>query len=100
MSRYGFRALEIPSMASIARPKPAPVPPSGPTLEKDYPRVMEAIIAMWGFKELNQYFRKLTIDERGDREGFPPEVWDDLHTLQYLHAQLVPDTVVEISFRR
>ncbi|CAN5469652.1 hypothetical protein BH11PSE11_BH11PSE11_04650 [soil metagenome] len=103
MSRYGFRALEIPSMASIVVAKPAPAPNAITTLEKDYPRVIQAITAMWGFPELNLYFDKLTIDERGDREGFPPDVWDDIYTLQNLHHQLVPLAPVSATvspFRR
>jgi hypothetical protein len=98
MSRHGFRALEISSLASIVKPDPLPAARSGTTLEKDYPRVVQAIAAMWGFKELNLYFRKLAIDDHGEREGFRPEIWDDIHTLRYLHEELAPDVVTESSY--
>jgi hypothetical protein len=80
-------------MPRYAAPDPCPAP-SGrrvPSLETDYPRVLQAIQAMWGYPELNEYFRKLTIDDRGGREGFPPEVWDEIHTLLYLHQLIVPE---------
>jgi hypothetical protein len=60
-------------------------------LEKDFPRILVAIQSMWGYPELNTYFRKLTLDNRGDREGFPKEVWEEIFTLLYLHQMIVPE---------
>ncbi len=67
------------------------------TLERDFPRVLMAIQAMWGFPELNSYFYKLTMDERGKRHGFPEEVWDDIHLLWNLHQSFVPDPGPQFS---
>jgi hypothetical protein len=60
-------------------------------LEKDFPRILTTIQSMWGYPELNNYFRKLTLDSRGDREGFPKEVWEEIFTLLYLHQMIVPE---------
>jgi uncharacterized protein len=60
-------------------------------LESKYPRIMENIVVLWGFQEMNEFFRKLILDDRGDRQGFPPEAWDELNTLSTLHLILVPD---------
>jgi len=60
-------------------------------LEKDFPRILAAIQSLWGYPELNSYFRKLTLDSRGDREGFPKEVWEEIFTLLYLHQIIVPE---------
>ncbi len=60
-------------------------------LESKYPRIMENIIVLWGFQEMNEFFRKLILDDRGDRQGFPPEAWDELNALSTLHLILVPD---------
>lgn len=60
-------------------------------LEKDFPRILVAVQAMWGYPELNIYFRKLTLDSRGDRGGFPKEVWEEIFALLYLHQVIVPE---------
>lgn len=53
----------------------------------NFPRVLDEIQAMWGYRELNAYFHKLTMDERGDCVGFPTEVREDIYFLLYLHQQ-------------
>jgi hypothetical protein len=60
-------------------------------LEKDFPRILTTIQSLWGYPELNAYFRKLTLDNRGDREGFPQDVWEEIFTLLNLHRMIVPD---------
>ena len=87
MSRYGFRGSPLlpPVRARVEERV------EGPSLDKDYPRVYQAIQAMWGFKELNEYFRKRTLDERGNREGFPPEVWEEIYLLMRIHEIIVPE---------
>jgi hypothetical protein len=44
-----------------------------------------------GATRIEAYFRKLTMDERGDRVGFPTEVWEDIYFLLYLHQKIVPE---------
>ena len=59
-------------------------------LERFFPHILNAIQAMWGYRELNIYLTKLTIDNRGGREGFPPEVWEDLYLVMRLHHDVFP----------
>jgi hypothetical protein len=58
-------------------------PPS--TIETRFPRIASAIQLLWGHPEMDTYFQKLVVDERGDREGFPPDVMSDLLFLATLH---------------
>ncbi|WP_338845698.1 hypothetical protein V8J88_18460 [Massilia sp. W12] len=60
-------------------------------LERDYPRILENIQMLWGFDEMNDFFRKLSIDDRGDRQGFPPEAWEEIRALMDLHLFIVPE---------
>jgi hypothetical protein len=62
-------------------------------LEKEFPHVVMAIQAMWGYPELNAYFHKLTMNEREQRQGFPPEVWDDIYLPGSMHQPLVPGSL-------
>jgi len=59
-------------------------------LETRFPRILQAIQALWGYPEMNLYFSKLMMDERGDRDGFPPEAWEEIHLLMDLHQRLLP----------
>lgn len=91
MPRYSFPATgnTIPGM-----PGGSAVPPKEQyqtPLETQFPHILSAIQALWGFKELNAYFSKLMLDERGTRAGFPPDVWDDINTLLRLHQELMPE---------
>lgn len=92
MARYRF-PITNSSVSTLrsrgVRMRPADVYKSD--LEMKYPNVLTAIQSMWGYKELNTYFSKLTMDDRGGREGFPPEVWEEIHLLLKLHQELVPE---------
>ena len=64
---------------------------SEPTeIEKDFPRIVTAITLLWGNPEMDTYFNRITVDERGDREGFPPEVMSDIMFLAGLHVLAYP----------
>ena len=93
MPRYLFPALintrsarapDIPNTGSPADWYRTP-------LEKNFPHILTKIQTLWGYPELNRYFLRLTIDDRGDREGFPTDVWDDLQMLMRLHQDLFPN---------
>ncbi len=86
MARYKFPA---PKAASAKRAQT--YDPYITWLERDYPRILESIQMLWGFDEMNDFFRKLSIDDRGDRQGFPPEAWDEIQTLMTLHLFIVPE---------
>lgn len=90
MPRYRFPG----TLAASARPA-APAGPAAATLcmcalETQFPRILDAIQALWGYPELNTYFNKLIIDDRGDRTGFPAEAWDEIFLLMHIHQRIVP----------
>ncbi|WP_052190622.1 ankyrin repeat domain-containing protein [Chitinibacter sp. ZOR0017] len=59
-------------------------------LENCYPRILEQVLLYWGSEQLEAYIAELAVDERGDRQGFPPEVASELFALQRLHQQQFP----------
>ena len=98
MARYVFKAT--PPAPANAQPAARVRAPRAPdpyvtTMERDFPRVLQAIQAMWGYQEMNLYFRKLMMDERGARDGFPKDVWEDLYMLAHMHQQILPDVIVQ-----
>jgi hypothetical protein len=60
------------------------------TLEERFPRIVDSIVLMWGNKEMDTFFQKIMMDDRGDRQGFPPEVMSDLMFLSQLHNTAYP----------
>jgi hypothetical protein len=60
-------------------------------LEEKFPHILETIQLMWGHPELNMYFDKLIVDDRGNRQGFPTEAWAEIHMLSRVHHELVPE---------
>ena len=54
-------------------------------LEKQFPRVVDKILLMWGAKEFAEFLATLMLDNRGDRQGFPFEVIEELMFLQEIH---------------
>lgn len=62
-------------------------------LEQRFPHVVEALQRLWGHPELELYFRRLTMDERGARKGFPEEAWGEIHFLMELHRAAFPCAV-------
>jgi hypothetical protein len=55
-------------------------------LEESYPHLLERIVATWGEPESVAFLRKLIVDERGSRQGFPFEVMSELLVLGSLAA--------------
>jgi hypothetical protein len=92
MARYRFPAENQPaSSVDSKRERLRQADMYKSALELKYPNILIAIQSMWGYKELNTYFSKLTMDERGGREGFPAEVWEEIHLLLKLHQEIVPE---------
>jgi hypothetical protein len=58
-----------------------------PPLEAKYPRIAETVRDLWGKPELDRYLDRLLIDERGGRQGFPPEVLEALLALSRQHGE-------------
>lgn len=57
-------------------------------LETGYPRVFNEIINKWGSPELEAYLEDLFMDKRGGRQGFPPDVMNDILTLSRIHEHV------------
>jgi len=59
-------------------------------IEARFPRIASAITLLWGNPEMDAYFTRIMVDERGDREGFPPEVMAEILFLANLHTNAYP----------
>ncbi|MBI5918598.1 MAG: ankyrin repeat domain-containing protein [Nitrosomonadales bacterium] len=57
------------------------------SLERQFPHVLNRIMALWGTTELDGYVESLLIDDRGDRRGFPTWVASEIFQLSLLHAK-------------
>jgi hypothetical protein len=58
-----------------------------PPLEAKYPRIAATVRGLWGKPELDRYLDRLLIDERGGRQGFPPEILEALLALSRQHGE-------------
>lgn len=53
-------------------------------IEEKFPRIAKALSELWGQEAYASYLRSLVFDERGGRQGFPPDVSMELFMLQGL----------------
>jgi hypothetical protein len=53
-------------------------------IEQKFPRIAKALCELWGKPEYSPYLRSLVFDERGNRQGFPPDVSSELFMLHGL----------------
>ena len=53
-------------------------------LEEKFPRIAKALCELWGQEGYSPYLQSLVFDERGGRQGFPPDVSMELFTLYQL----------------
>lgn len=54
--------------------------------DKGYERIADRLDILWGTVECDKYLWKLLIDERGSRDGFAIDVFDDLLGLCNAHT--------------
>ena len=68
-------------------------------LEKQFPRIISSIITLWSDIEMRPFFDRLIIDQRAytgpnaalkPREGFPPEVLEEILLLASMNRLLHP----------
>lgn len=63
-------------------------------LEKQFPRILDAVVALWSDIGLRPYFDKLVFDQRAGegpaRQGFPPEVMEEIMLLASVNRILHP----------
>lgn len=58
-------------------------------LERDFGRIFSKVIELWGSEKLDEFLNGLFIDDKGGRQGFPPEVMREIFALSRLNeAQL------------
>lgn len=58
-------------------------------LETRYPGIAQAITLMWGYPEMNDYFRKLWLAD-GNQTPIEPDAMSELMLLAQVHLHLVP----------
>lgn len=58
-------------------------------LETKYARIFNRIMELWGTLEAEEYFSDLMVDKRGGRQGFPPDVLNDILTLARIHGRVL-----------
>ena len=61
-------------------------PDPWPIIERSFPRIAAAIRRDWGKWALDDYLSKLAMDDRGGRQGFPPDVLSAIMEIARLHA--------------
>lgn len=61
-------------------------PDPWPIIVRAFPRIAEKIREDWGKRVLDDYLATLVVDERGSRQGFPPEVLTAILEVARLHA--------------
>jgi hypothetical protein len=62
-------------------------PDPWPIIECAFPRIAATIRDQWGKRALDDYFSKLVVDDRGGRQGFPPEVLSAIMEVARLHGE-------------
>ena len=64
-------------------------------IERQYPHIVDKLVLMWGYPELNHYLDKLLFADR-KRDGFPPEVMEELMLLHALNASATSNDGVSL----
>jgi hypothetical protein len=53
-----------------------------------FPTIIDKLISLWETTEIDKYIESLLFDTRGDRQGFPPEVANELWKLHHYRLKL------------
>jgi hypothetical protein len=88
-----LQPVSQPLPVSVRQPQAMTVEPIavGKTeLEAQFARIASQITLLWGYPEMDRFFSKLWIDDRGNRAGFPRPVMEDLMFLAALHNTAYP----------
>lgn len=57
-------------------------------IERRFSRIAQELATRWNRGDINTYLDSLLLDDRGDRQGFPAEVLEELMFLSNLRWQL------------
>lgn len=58
-------------------------------LETKYARIFSRIMDLWGTREGDDFMGELMVDKRGGRQGFPPDVMNDILTLSRINGKVL-----------
>jgi hypothetical protein len=75
---------------SAARARSASDARDRSVLETRYPGIAHAITLMWGYPEMNAYFRKLWLAD-GNQTPIEPDAMSELMLLAQVHLHIVPE---------
>jgi hypothetical protein len=79
-------AMKNPRLAEILRDRPEKYPYA---LEARFERILDRIMALWNDSSaLQNYFAEILLNGRGERQGFPPDVANDILTLSVIYDEL------------
>lgn len=65
-------------------------------LVASFGRILQRAESLWGSKEGALYFESLILEDRDDRNGFPPEVLSDIWLIKQVHESLFPGFTISI----
>lgn len=82
---YLFKEKKNAKIAALFQKMPDKYPFA---LEQKYERILNKIADLWDTPEIEDYFSDLMVDRRGGRQGFPPEVANEIVVLSRLHEML------------
>lgn len=73
---------------------PVPIHKSISAIEARFPHIARRLEALWQTPQIDLYMDSLLIDTRGSRQGFPPDVLDELMFLSGMlwHLQTAGNT--------
>ncbi len=71
-----FPELDLNELAEPVRKPPSRVETRAAI--EEMPRICASLLTLWGAHDLDQYLNRLIIDDRGTRQGFTPEVMEEL----------------------
>jgi len=75
-----------PTVDTVLVNPPVVDPDERHPLERRYPRIVDRLVGLWGSPVCGEYLQSLILMDRGDlRQGFPPELIEDLMLLDYCH---------------
>lgn len=55
-----------------------------------FPHILARIAALWGTKEMDDYFHSLMVSDRQNRQGFPAPVATEIFRLSMIHGERRP----------
>lgn len=91
---FEYAPVEIPSIADVVAIDPRPPARAAgeacslSAIESRSPHLLDKIIGAWRSRELHEFLSRVTMMDRPDRQGFPPEVASELFTLFLLNREL------------